>query len=150
MLMAYRHWLSGTILGAFESGSLIGIAGLHVSPYKRSQHRGQIFTVYVREDDQGKGVGDRLIKEILAPCRGTCRTGASCRLVNSNRCNQDLQAEWVRSLRHRSWRHPHRGYHVRPVPYDEEIHPLNSIWRGLVGLETGRSGGAPNPRTHGK
>lgn len=66
MLMAYRHWLSGTILGAFESGSLIGIAGLHVSPYKRSQHRGQIFTVYVRENDQGKGVGDRLIKEILA------------------------------------------------------------------------------------
>ncbi|HEX9209327.1 MAG TPA: GNAT family N-acetyltransferase [Bradyrhizobium sp.] len=66
MLTAYRHWLSGTILGAFGSGSLIGVAGFYVSPDKRSQHRGHIFTVYVEENARGKGVGDRLIKELLA------------------------------------------------------------------------------------
>jgi ribosomal protein S18 acetylase RimI-like enzyme len=59
------HWLSGTILGAFECQTLVGTAG-YVSPDKRSQHRGHIFTVYVRETSRGKGVGDRLIKELLA------------------------------------------------------------------------------------
>ena len=66
MLAAYRHWLSGTILGAFACGSLIGVAGFYVSPDRRSRHRGHIFTVYVREDGRGKGVGDRLIKALIA------------------------------------------------------------------------------------
>ncbi len=66
MLAAYRHWLSGTILGAFECRTLVGTAGFYVSPDKRSQHRGHIFTVYVREARRGRGVGDRLIKELLA------------------------------------------------------------------------------------
>lgn len=66
MLAAYRHWLSGAILGAFGRGNLIGVAGFYASPTRRSQHRGHIFTVYVRENGRGKGVGDRLIKELLA------------------------------------------------------------------------------------
>ncbi|GLR93824.1 MULTISPECIES: GNAT family N-acetyltransferase [Bradyrhizobium] len=66
MLAAYRHWLSGAILGAFVRGNLIGVAGFYVSPARRSQHRGHIFTVYVRENGRGKGFGDRLIKELLA------------------------------------------------------------------------------------
>src|SRR5437879_1739043 len=70
MLTAYRHWLSGTILGAFGYGSLIGVAGFYVSPDKRSQHRGHIFTVCVKENAQGKGVGDRLIKALLAHAEG--------------------------------------------------------------------------------
>jgi len=66
MLAAYRHWLSGAILGAFECGSLIGVGGFYVLPDRRSRHRGHIFTVYVKENGRGKGVGDRLIKELLA------------------------------------------------------------------------------------
>ena len=66
MVAAYRHWLSGTILGAFACQTLVGIAGFYVSPDKRSQHRGHIYTVYVREASRGKGVGDGLIKELLA------------------------------------------------------------------------------------
>ncbi|MGA7810194.1 N-acetyltransferase family protein [Bradyrhizobium sp.] len=63
---AYRHWLSGTILGAFACQTLIGIAGFYVSPDKRSQHRGHIYTVYVKEASRGQGVGDGLIKQLLA------------------------------------------------------------------------------------
>lgn len=66
MVAAYRHWLGDTVLGAFECGGLIGVAGFYVSRYKKSKHRGHIFSVYVRESDRGKGVGDRLIKDILA------------------------------------------------------------------------------------
>lgn len=66
MLAAYRQWLSGTVMGAFACRSLVGIAGFYVSPDKRSQHRGHIYTVYVREASRGKGVGDGLIKELLA------------------------------------------------------------------------------------
>jgi ribosomal protein S18 acetylase RimI-like enzyme len=66
MVVAYRRWLSGTVLGAFRCGSLIGIAGFYVSAYKRTQHRGHIYTVYVTENSRGRGVGDRLIKDLLA------------------------------------------------------------------------------------
>ena len=66
MLAAYRHWLGGTILGVFGCGRLIGVAGFYVSTDKRTRHRGHIYTVYVREDGRGKGVGDRLVKALLA------------------------------------------------------------------------------------
>ena len=65
MMAAYRHWLSGTLLGAFERQTLVGIAGFYVSADKRSQHRGHIYTVYVQEGSRGKGVGERLIKRLL-------------------------------------------------------------------------------------
>jgi ribosomal protein S18 acetylase RimI-like enzyme len=66
MLAAYRHWLSDTMLGAFERQTLVGVAGFYVSSDKRSRHRGHIYTVYVQEGSRGKGVGDRLIKELLS------------------------------------------------------------------------------------
>jgi GNAT superfamily N-acetyltransferase len=65
MMAAYRQWLGGTIFGAFECQTLVGTAGFYVSPEKRSQHRGHIYTVYVKETSRGKGVGDRLIKSFL-------------------------------------------------------------------------------------
>jgi ribosomal protein S18 acetylase RimI-like enzyme len=65
MAAAYRRWLSSTILGAFECQTLVGTAGFYVSSDKRSQHRGHIYTVYVRDGSRGKGVGDRLIKLLL-------------------------------------------------------------------------------------
>jgi ribosomal protein S18 acetylase RimI-like enzyme len=66
MLAAYCRWLNSTILGAFGFGSLIGLAGFYVPDDRRSRHRGYIFTVYVKEEGRGQGVGDRLIKELLA------------------------------------------------------------------------------------
>ena len=65
-IAAYRRWLHGKVLGTFRCGSLMGVAGFYVSPDRRSQHRGHIFTVYVREAGRGQGMGDRLIKELLA------------------------------------------------------------------------------------
>jgi ribosomal protein S18 acetylase RimI-like enzyme len=65
MMAAYRHWLSGIILGASGRGNLIGVAGFYVSPARRLQHRGHIFTVYVRENGRGQGIGNLLIKELL-------------------------------------------------------------------------------------
>ncbi|MBH5368818.1 GNAT family N-acetyltransferase [Bradyrhizobium glycinis] len=66
MLAAYRHWLGGTMFGAFGCGSLIGLAGFYVSADKRTRHRGRIYSVYVTEKGRGRGVGDRLIKELLS------------------------------------------------------------------------------------
>lgn len=66
MVSAYRRWLSGTILGAFEGMALVGIAGFYVSADTRSRHRGHIYTVYVRPFARGHGIGDRLIRQLLA------------------------------------------------------------------------------------
>lgn len=93
MLAAYRHWLSGAILSAFERGNLIGVAGFYVSSDRRSRHRGHIFTVYVREGGRGQGVGDRLIKQLLAHAEARvdqvhlevlCEATAAIRTYESN------------------------------------------------------------------
>ena len=71
MLAAYRRLLDSTVLGstvlgAFRSGGLIGLAGFYVSHDKRARHRGHIYSVYERESDRGRGIGDGLIKQLLA------------------------------------------------------------------------------------
>ena len=90
MLAAYRHWLSDTVLGAFERQALVGTAGFYVSSDKRSQHRGHIYSVYLREDRRGNGIGDRLIKELLSLAEA--RVDQVHRASNRGRGDQNLQA----------------------------------------------------------
>jgi ribosomal protein S18 acetylase RimI-like enzyme len=66
MEAAYRRWLNGVMVGAFDCENMVGVAGFYVPLDKRSQHRGHIYSVYVRESSRSKGVGDRLVKEVLA------------------------------------------------------------------------------------
>jgi ribosomal protein S18 acetylase RimI-like enzyme len=84
MMAAYRHWLNGAVFAAFGRSGLIGVAGFYVSTDKRSQHRGHIFTVYVRENDRGNGVGDRLIKELLAHAEACVEQVHLAVLLNAN------------------------------------------------------------------
>ncbi|MEJ0063610.1 MAG: GNAT family N-acetyltransferase [Alphaproteobacteria bacterium] len=62
---AYRRWLNGEILGAFEDGNLVGATGFYIPADEKVQSHGQIFTVYVRAAYRKKGIGDRLLKSIL-------------------------------------------------------------------------------------
>ncbi|WP_409517567.1 GNAT family N-acetyltransferase [Bradyrhizobium sp. WYCCWR 12699] len=110
-LAAYRRWLSGVILGAFERGNLIGIAGFYVSPDRRSRHRGHIFTVYVREGGRGRGVGDRLIKELLAHAEA-CVEQVHLESCSKRPLRSRPTSARVRSIRYGSPSRPCKRRHV--------------------------------------
>ena len=64
---AYRDILQkDEILGAFEGDNLIGVIGFFIPGHAKSQKCGRIFTLYVRDTRRNSGLGDRLIKHILA------------------------------------------------------------------------------------
>lgn len=54
------------VLGAFVGDRLLGMAGITRGPRRKSWHRAAIWGVYVAADLRGRGVGRRLVEELLA------------------------------------------------------------------------------------
>jgi ribosomal protein S18 acetylase RimI-like enzyme len=56
-------------LGAFEEGSLVGIATFYRETRVKERHLGHIFGVYVGASQRGRGLGRRLIASLLDKAR---------------------------------------------------------------------------------
>ena len=65
---AARIWLSytrfGAVLTALWDGVPCGIANLYIQPYKKMSHQ-SLFAIIVDEKFRGKGVGTRLLSELI-------------------------------------------------------------------------------------
>jgi RimJ/RimL family protein N-acetyltransferase len=57
------------VMGAFEDGALVGIAGFSRSPRLKSRHKGVIWGVYVRPDMRGRGAARLLLDALIARAR---------------------------------------------------------------------------------
>lgn len=53
------------VVGAFESGQLVGMAGYYREKGEKIRHKGHIWGVYVKQDYRGKGIGKALMSELL-------------------------------------------------------------------------------------
>ena len=53
------------VLGAFDGGHLIGMAGFARRTEAKTSHRGLIWGVYVASEGRGKGVGRSLLGEMI-------------------------------------------------------------------------------------
>jgi ribosomal protein S18 acetylase RimI-like enzyme len=53
------------ILGAFDGDELIGIAGFYRHEPKKTSHKGTIWSVFIKPNWQGKGLGRNLMEETL-------------------------------------------------------------------------------------
>ena len=53
------------ILGVFEGDKLIGIAGFYRHEPVKVFHKGTVWSVFVKPEYQGKGLGRKLMEEIL-------------------------------------------------------------------------------------
>ena len=61
---------NGVVLGAFEEGVLIGMAGLYRERARKLAHKGVVWGVYVAAAFRKRGVGKRLIAEALRQAAG--------------------------------------------------------------------------------
>lgn len=55
-----RHW------GAFEAGTLHGIAGLELLPRPKERHKARVVGMYVAPECAGAGVGAALLQAVIA------------------------------------------------------------------------------------
>ena len=53
-------------LGAYREGKLVGMVGFFREQREKTRHKGTIWGMYVPTEDQGKGVGRSLMRELLA------------------------------------------------------------------------------------
>ncbi|MFL6693125.1 MAG: GNAT family N-acetyltransferase [Ramlibacter sp.] len=58
-----RHW------GAFETGTLRGIAGLELLPRAKERHKARVVGMYVAAECAGSGVGAALLQAVVADAR---------------------------------------------------------------------------------
>ncbi len=62
------QWLQsseGSIFGAFDEGTLVGIVSLQRSPRQKTRHRAMINAMYVAPEARGKGAGQALMDAAL-------------------------------------------------------------------------------------
>jgi GNAT superfamily N-acetyltransferase len=57
------------VLAAFDGEQLIGTAALRREDSEKERHRGWIWSVYVRQEGRGKGLGKLLMQQLIIECR---------------------------------------------------------------------------------
>jgi RimJ/RimL family protein N-acetyltransferase len=57
------------VVGGFEEGHLVGMAGFHREKHDKFRHKGTIWSVYVRQESRGKGMAKALLAEIIRRVR---------------------------------------------------------------------------------
>jgi ribosomal protein S18 acetylase RimI-like enzyme len=53
------------VVGAFDNGQLVGMAGYYRENGEKVRHKGHIWGVYVKPNFRGKGIGKALMAELL-------------------------------------------------------------------------------------
>src|SRR5215467_5076040 len=53
------------VYGAFDNGSLVGMAGFYREPYEKRKHKGWVWGMFVAEKFRGHGVGKELLTAVV-------------------------------------------------------------------------------------
>jgi RimJ/RimL family protein N-acetyltransferase len=53
------------VLGAFDAGTLVGMAGFHRHDREKRRHKGVLWGMFVRPEHRGTGVGRALVSRLL-------------------------------------------------------------------------------------
>ena len=86
------------VLGAFDAGQLVGMAGFYRRQGEKIRHRGEIWGVYVARQHRGKGLGRALLEELIRQLRSSpgleqVALGVSAGNVSAKRLYESLGFE---------------------------------------------------------
>ena len=62
-------------LGAFRQEKLLGLIGFYRKTGEKEEHRGHIWGMYVRSDEQRKGIGKALLADAIERAESLCGLG---------------------------------------------------------------------------
>ena len=80
-------------LGAFHEEELLGLVGFYRKSGEKEQHRGHIWGMYVRSDEQGKGFGKALLADAVERAKSLTGLGQiELCVVTRNRTARNLYA----------------------------------------------------------
>jgi ribosomal protein S18 acetylase RimI-like enzyme len=106
----------GPVFGAFANGALAGTAGLAVPARAKKRHKGELWGVYVREEDRGQGLGRRLVEAAIAHARGHLEQ-LHATVTTGNHAARQL----YRSLGFQTYGREPRGLKVSAAYFDQEL-----------------------------
>ncbi|MES2729431.1 MAG: GNAT family N-acetyltransferase [Pseudomonadota bacterium] len=72
-----------TIFGALSNGVLVGVAGFFIFSHRKMQHRGNLFSMYLRKEHRGQGIADQLIETVIAHAKSEVLQ-LHCTVVTNN------------------------------------------------------------------
>lgn len=61
------------VFGAFDGGTLVGMAGFARAERAKERHKGTLWGVYLRGDRRGRGLAEGLVAAVIAHARGQVR-----------------------------------------------------------------------------
>lgn len=61
------------VFGAFDGGTLVGMAGFARAERLKERHKGTLWGVYLRADRRGRGMAEGLVAAVIAHARGHVR-----------------------------------------------------------------------------
>jgi ribosomal protein S18 acetylase RimI-like enzyme len=106
----------GPVFGALANGALAGTAGLAVPARAKKRHKGELWGVYVREEDRGQGLGRRLVEAAIAHARGHLEQ-LHATVTTGNHAARQL----YRSLGFQTYGREPRGLKVGDTYFDQEL-----------------------------
>ncbi|HSA79899.1 MAG TPA: GNAT family N-acetyltransferase [Geminicoccaceae bacterium] len=106
----------GPVFGAFLGGALVGSAGLAIPARAKKCHKGDLWGVYVREEDRGQGLGRRLVEAVIAHARGQLDQ-LHATVTRGNHAAHEL----YRSLGFQTYGLEPRGLKVGEAYFDQEL-----------------------------
>lgn len=105
------------VFGAFDGSRLVGVAGFVRSTRAKTQHKAEIWGMYVHEDYRGQGIASALIKTTIAHAKA--QPGLRQVQLAVVATNKPAQALYGHAGFVTFGREP-RGLHVDGVDYDED------------------------------
>jgi ribosomal protein S18 acetylase RimI-like enzyme len=117
------------VVGAFEAGLLVGMAGFYPERGLKSRHKGRIWGVYVTPAKRGEGVGRKVLQTALD--RGAATPGIA-QILLSVTATQTAAIALYRSLGFESFGREPRALKIGDQFVDEEfmILPLEGRKQG--------------------
>ena len=124
-LLARRHLADkgdgSFMLGAFDGGKLVGMAGCIREGHLKRRHRASVVAVYLTASHRGHGYGRRLIEEIVRRAREI----EGLEILTLGVISDDTPAHRLyHSLGFQPYGIERRGMLVEGVPIDEELMEL--------------------------
>ena len=75
--------IKNTVFGAYSDGSLVGVAGFFIFSMRKMQHRGSLFSMYLKKQYRGQHIAGELVNSVIDYAKSRVQQ-LHCTVVTTN------------------------------------------------------------------